>query len=238
MDGEIYDTSPDDGAWEGTSAQVGLNPVSDKFRAFVEFDTSSVDDGCTVSELYLNLSVGGAIGALSTDECTVSYLSSQPSLGIYSNITLWTDMGNGTALNLSSPWCKSLGVKNINITAGAAELQNRLSEDWFGIGVKSDEVIDADWGSVETVESGNDPKLIVSCEAAGDTCTAPTSGDWTVDASDGCVWSSDQTVLANMTIEGTGTVHLSASLIFNATGQQLNVHKGSTLVIYEGGSIK
>jgi len=70
-----------------------------------------------------------------------------------------------------------------------------------------------------------------------DTCTAPGSGDWNVDCSDNCVLDSAQDVVADMHLNGAGTIVLSAPLTFTGTGSILSVGSGCTLSIESGGEI-
>ncbi len=70
-----------------------------------------------------------------------------------------------------------------------------------------------------------------------DSCTAPGSGDWNIDCSDNCVLDSAQDVVADMHLNGIGTIVLSAPLTFTESNQIFSVASGCTLDIRSGGEI-
>ncbi len=73
--------------------------------------------------------------------------------------------------------------------------------------------------------------------APTDSCTAPGSGDWDVDCSDNCVLDSAQDVVADMHLNGAGTIVLSAPLTFTGSNQIFSVASGCALDIRSGGEI-
>jgi len=169
-DGEVYSPDSTYNKDDINDAQVGKNPVGDIFRAYIEYDTSVIPDGTTIDEVWFNISVGGTIGALSTDTCGVYNMENQPNI-TGNNVTIYNDAGNGTAYNDSGVWCQSLGYHYINISNATGDLQSQLGADWFAVGLRSSEVTDDDYGTIETVESVNDSELWVMY-SGGD--TAPT----------------------------------------------------------------
>ena len=70
-----------------------------------------------------------------------------------------------------------------------------------------------------------------------DTCTPPASGNYNVDCSDSCSWSSTDDIPGNVTMTGSGTVQLSNAWTFNGTDQYISVGSGCTFEIVSGGSI-
>jgi len=77
-------------------------------------------------------------------------------------------------------------------------------------------------------------------EGVADTCTPPGSGDWNVDCSDACDWSSGPyNVPADMYMTGTGIVTLSALMDFTAgSGQEIYMSTGCELRVSSGGEIR
>ena len=71
-----------------------------------------------------------------------------------------------------------------------------------------------------------------------DTCTAPGSGDWSITCSDNCVWSTPQSVPANMKITGSGRLRLSSIITFTGSGQYISMMSGCRLEIISGGKIQ
>ncbi len=71
-----------------------------------------------------------------------------------------------------------------------------------------------------------------------DTCTAPASGNWAVDCSDNCDWTTPQNVPGNVTMTGSG--HLTLSDIFTFTGlkQYIIIGAGCLWETITGGSIQ
>lgn len=74
--------------------------------------------------------------------------------------------------------------------------------------------------------------------SGNDTCTAPVSGDWNVNCSDYCNWSSAQDVPGNIVIGTTGVLTLSNNFTFTGSNQEISVPSGCTLVIDVGGRFK
>lgn len=70
-----------------------------------------------------------------------------------------------------------------------------------------------------------------------DTCTPPETGNYEVDAADGCSWTANDDIPGNVTISGSGTVNLFANWTFTGSNQYINVMNGSTFAIHSGGSI-
>ncbi len=70
-----------------------------------------------------------------------------------------------------------------------------------------------------------------------DSCTAPGSGDWAIDASDNCVLDTDQDVPGNIHISGTGAVMLSAKLTFTSANSIIAIDQGITFDIRSGGEL-
>lgn len=69
-------------------------------------------------------------------------------------------------------------------------------------------------------------------------CVPPTSGNWGIDCSDNCTWTSNQEVPGNITIIGGGKLSLQANFSFtNPPGQIINIISGGgcDFVIYSGG---
>ncbi len=71
-----------------------------------------------------------------------------------------------------------------------------------------------------------------------DTCTAPGSGNWTIQCSDNCSWATVQNVPGNMYFVGSGTATLSAAFTFTGSNQMLEIGSGCMLEIASGGEFK
>jgi len=70
------------------------------------------------------------------------------------------------------------------------------------------------------------------------TCTAPGSGNWAITCSDACVWNTDFSVPANITISGSGTLTWNANMSFTTQPWTLYKEDGCDMVINSGGSIR
>jgi len=82
----------------------------------------------------------------------------------------------------------------------------------------------------------NDSGFVVEQGNVSDTCTPPASGDYTVDCSDNCDWSSADTIPGNITMSGSGINYLSADWTFTGTNQFVYINSGCELHINSGGS--
>jgi hypothetical protein len=106
-------------------------------RSFVEFNTSSIPDTATITNVIYNISVGDKSAE---DGIEVYSMELQPSdssvfpLTNAGNTSLWTDIGNGTlyatiTLGGVPAWYSA----DLGSTADT-DLQNKLSSDWFAVG--------------------------------------------------------------------------------------------------------
>ncbi len=73
---------------------------------------------------------------------------------------------------------------------------------------------------------------------SADTCTPPESGNWAISCSDNCVWNSDFTVPANITMASSGILTLNANMSFNGPHWEIYKEDGCDIIISSGGSIK
>jgi len=60
-----------------------------------------------------------------------------------------------------------------------------------------------------------------------DTCSAPASEIWKINCADNCTWTSNQSVLGNVTITNTGTLNLSAYWNFTGSDQYVTIEDSS-----------
>jgi hypothetical protein len=71
-----------------------------------------------------------------------------------------------------------------------------------------------------------------------DTCTPPESGNWAISCSDNCVWNSDFSVPANITMAGSGTLTLNSNMTFIEPHWEIYKEDGCDIIINSGGNIK
>ena len=116
---------------------------------------------------------------------------------------------------------------------------NRLLSGGSGLAQKfTQTTLASDWGaSGDTEAVGILASYVIWSEFAPDTCTAPGSGDWAIDASDNCVLDTDQDVPGNVHISGTGDIMLTARLTFTAADSIIAIDQGATLDIRSGGEL-
>lgn len=69
-----------------------------------------------------------------------------------------------------------------------------------------------------------------------DTCTPSASGNYNVDASDKCRWTTNDIIYGNVTCTGTGDVILYANWTWVNKGNWLNIHSGCDFSLNQGGS--
>ena len=140
------------------TANIGYNSGSGfTFRAYVEFNTSSIPDTATINNVYFNVSTDVVSGIY---PCGVFQIEKQ--VGSQTDTNLYADMGNGTQYN-SSFNCNVTGWKNINLESSAnTDLQNQLSSEWFAVGIKKviENLMSVDY--IRTSESVIDPELVVT----------------------------------------------------------------------------
>ncbi|MFH1291034.1 MAG: hypothetical protein ABIH79_00555 [archaeon] len=74
--------------------------------------------------------------------------------------------------------------------------------------------------------------------ASPDTCTAPESGNWAIDCSDDCVWATDFSVPANISMIGSGTLIWNANMTMSAGSWEIYKGDGCDMVINSAGSIR
>lgn len=71
-----------------------------------------------------------------------------------------------------------------------------------------------------------------------DTSITPTSGNWNVNCSDNCSWTTAQDVLANMTLYGTGQTTFISNLTFTNPNQYIFINLGCNFTIESRREIK
>ncbi|MBW2993680.1 hypothetical protein KY317_03850, partial [Candidatus Woesearchaeota archaeon] len=71
-----------------------------------------------------------------------------------------------------------------------------------------------------------------------DLCAPPASGNWIVQCSDYCNWTTDQQIPANLTLNGTGTVSILAVMNFTGANQYLFVQNSCEVWIESGGEVR
>lgn len=99
-------------------------------------------------------------------------------------------------------------------------------------------IIESDDESVTDVNSTHFNITIDGGSPAGDSCTAPGSGNWNVDCSDNCVINTEQEVPGNLTLTGSGRMILFNNLTFTGNNQYIYVNSGCEIDINSGGGIK
>lgn len=153
--------------YNGVSTPVGTSATAqfDRYRSYFEFNTSGIVDGTTILMVELNLSLATQTNG---EDCGFYDMQYRP-FNTSDNGTLFGDMLNGSIYNTTDgSWCTNagnIGWNTFNLSLSAIQdLQNQLGSDWFALGVTTDET---SWGAmdngyIQTVESANDPELVVT----------------------------------------------------------------------------
>lgn len=146
----------------------------DCIRTFIEWDISSIPDASIVSDTVFKFDVDLVAG--SGRNCDVNDLEKQPSIS--SAATIFADIANGTNFITNNNACTTTGNnKSLDLGAnGDQEIENNLSVNWFGIGIKYNNEVqdgtnhDTDIASEEDAGATPKPTLEV-------TYTTPTAPD-------------------------------------------------------------
>ena len=115
----------------GSTVWVGASG-STYYRGFLKFDISSIPDNATISQvkLYVNCTTSNV-----NLEVNILQMSNDPSSA--SGSTLYTDANDGTQYNFSAWDIFHSTVSNYIILNSSAktDLQNKLSANWFAVGI-------------------------------------------------------------------------------------------------------
>jgi len=133
---------------------------------------------------------------------------------------------NGTVfleINNTNTTAHNLSATMYNISYSFTHAGN-YNYRWCGYGNGSSENFNCSGIKVYTVNS-----------SVADSCTAPTSGNWIVQCSDYCNWSTNQIIPANITFNATGIVRILANFSFNSTNQYAIVRSGCKIISKSGG---
>ena len=198
--------------------------------AYAEFDISSIPDGATITNVNMTVNVVSTFGNVFNAN---PFLTVRPSTG--ATVSRYTDCIDGTPYG---NFGVGSGTKFLDLGSSAdSDLQSQLSADWFAIGLEIG-ALDGWYREISTVESANDPFIMVQYTAAADSCTPPAAGNYAVDCSDNCAFSSADTIPANITATGSGVLTLSAAWTFTGSDQYINIGSGCELDISSGGEFK
>jgi hypothetical protein len=129
-------------------------------RMFIEFNTASIPSAASITQVSLKLVVTAIQDARN---CDFTPISSSPS--VLSASALWADIGDGTAYVANSSVCTSTGSKTVTLgTPAAVELKNKLTNNWFAVGIKHGD---------ETRPSSNAPATTIALTTNGDEAKRP-----------------------------------------------------------------
>ena len=150
---EIYPT--------GEKHGVGRGTWNDQcYRAFLEFDTTSIPDIATITDANFKFEVSDNVNAPSTRECEV--IDAGTTIGTDTFDAKWTAVSNGSVIG-SDSICTSVGTNRvIDLDSSANTLiQNKLSSDYFTFGVRSsDEVTLGQFVQIYTADAGSWPNAV------------------------------------------------------------------------------
>ncbi|AJM91807.1 hypothetical protein [Nitrosopumilus piranensis] len=101
-----------------------------------KFDISTIPNSATITDVSFKTT----IGAPSTgDNCNIKAIQFDPITASPSD--LWDDILNGTAYLTSDNICNGAGTKTRDLgTSADSDLQDALTQDWFAIGMATDDV--------------------------------------------------------------------------------------------------
>lgn len=118
----------------GTTITVGADSATTCYRAFFEWDISSITAGSQVSDTVFKYETASATGT--APACNFrGNTAAQPTTA--SDINLWNAIGNGTLYVSSDNGCKTAAInKSIDLTASAdAEVESQIAVGWFALGI-------------------------------------------------------------------------------------------------------
>ena len=143
---------------QGEKYGVGRGTWNDQcYRAFLEFDTTSIPDIATITDANFKFEVSNNQNAPSTRECEV--IDAGTTIGTDTFDAKWTAVSNGSVIG-SDSICTSVGTNRvINLDSSANTLiQNKLSSDYFTFGLRSsDEVTLGQFVQIYTADAGSWP---------------------------------------------------------------------------------
>jgi len=164
---------------QGEKYGVGRGTWNDQcYRAFLEFDTTSIPDTATITDTVFKFEVSDNQNAPSTRECEV--IDAGTTIGTDTFDAKWTAVSNGSVIG-SDSICTSVGTNRvINLDSSANTLiQNKLSSDYFTFGLRSsDEVTLGQFVQIYTAAAGSWPnatQAITPHPTLSLTHTAPSS---------------------------------------------------------------
>ncbi len=134
-------------------------------------------------------------------------------------------------------------VRIYNLSLSASQVYQLYQDTKDGLTsektIVSDETDSGDvWSCKVTPVNGSGygaEKESLSLDLVNATCYAPASGNWFIDCSSYCNWTTNQTVVGNITIYNAGTLNLSASWNFTETDQYIEIEDSCEIDIYSGG---
>jgi len=152
LDGRLHDTgnnsSCDANALTRLTATNQLYILKDTIasaddceRSFIEWDITSIPDGADVTDTVFKFDIQGITNPLNCDYMPI--MTASPTAATDTN--LWTDIGDGIAYVNNDVTCTTIGNnKSLDLgTQADVDVETRLVDDWFAIGVKLDnEVLD------------------------------------------------------------------------------------------------
>ena len=221
-------------------------------RGFLEFNTSTIPDSATISDVDLNFTVVINYGAGDTVDIT-RFNSSQISdtnnyaddatgnRALRNNISTGYDGETGGALGdyiTASTVFQSSGGKLLDLSSFAdIDLQSQLINDFFAMGLfGSDESFDgATVRSSEATTVSERPRLIVIYDA----CDYSGVGDWIINET--CTITGEIIILASgnsIIIQDDGALVLNggSNLSFTGNNQAINISKGGGMLNLSKGS--
>ena len=252
----IYDGTTTGGSNRAdTATSILVGDLIVPIRGFMEFNTSTITDGATITDVDLNLTVSIAYGAGDTVDITRFNNSQINDLNNYSddtpgNTALFNNISTGYdgAGNTPSP----LGAyvtssafqtaENILIDLGTdadMDLQSQLSNDYFSMGFFGSDEINTqvtEFTSSEGLASER-PKLIVTYEP----CIYSGIGNWVINET--CIITGDHINLSSSNSifildDGALVLNGGTNISFTGTNQFINLSEGGgVLNISSGGGI-
>lgn len=244
-DGSSFSSTDVTNRSASTVKDVTLNAIG---RGFFYFDTSSIGSGNTVTAATLNLylpsgwvfdELNDANSYITTVQGTQADTLSTADFDQVGS-TKWSDDQDLTTLagntNAYNTWTfNSTGQAGINVT-GTTKIAVREGHDFDNVDPGTGALKYSEMGVryADNTGTSQDPYLSVTY-VAGNSCTAPASGNWWIKASDNCFVSTDTYVQGSCNIiasDGPGTFNIIdgkrlACHGINNTSTPINAENGS-----------
>lgn len=244
---------------------LAVGNSSGVYRAFIDFNVSTIPDDATVSSAVVEAYVESPMVSCADCACTAYPMGESGSH--YSDASdatgLWEDAGNGT-LYASNGTCDVEGYKSLDLgSEGASDLQSSLPSDLFTVGLGSaNESQESDYAAFTSSEGteGQQPRLTVDWSTVTTTTLPHFYADSFEDVESRCPYNGSRreyvcgaedvtvngTVLLlvdgenasrNIVFNVTNNFSVSSGAVLNASGRDLNWSGSSSLPRPDGGYV-